>query len=1253
MSGTTLGPGRGLPEPMDLQHVTEVAAAVDTVQEAATVVDLQVRTLPAVRQERASVREGASRLIPRDRPAQVSGPQPDCLRGTQTLTQALLKAARQRTASGTTYVKSDGTVDRQTYGELLEDARRVLGCLRNRGLAPGDPVIVHLSDNRSFITTWWACVLGGMLPTPVATAREYGSDNAAVRRLHSAWRLLGNPLIVTDPHLVFPVAQSFPKPHPAVVVGAPDLYGPALADPYSAAPESPAFNLLTSGSTGTPKCLQHPHRTVIARTYAAIEANAFNSEEVSLNWMPLDHVGGIVMSNVRDVILGCEQVSVPTDTVIRRPLVWLDLIERFKATTTWAPNFAFGMVNDHEDEIASASWDLSSLRNVCNAGEAVVPRTALHFVELLVPHGLPRDAMVPCWGMSETSSGVTYGRMDCDDPDAGFIAIDPASLEEQLIELPRDTPGAMLVTEVGAPIAGVSLRIVDEDGSLCTEGRVGRLHVSGDTIMSGYLNNPEANRAIGEDGWFDTGDLGFLKDGRLFLTGRKKNMVIVNGANFPAHEVEAVTEQVAGVKPACTAVCSVPGQSGGTDAVVVFFVPTHAGASDLGALLKEVRTRLAADLGFRPHWLVPLTEDEFPRSPGGKVQRERLLTALEEGQFVSRLYEETAQTQESGDLLMEPLWVSGGEYTPEIIDKPLILLRAANGAPSPDTHIGVLINGPTFRILGDRHVEADPLSPEQQDRALTYLAEAVGGAPEVVHTVAVGNNRSDDLPLQLAVQLSAIARVLPSTRVTVITDSATTVTPNEDVFPERAALTALVRTAAAEKLLPDVRLIDSPDADNLDPRHLPRTLSDLTALRNGLLYVPRLRTLQGETHYEFPTSLLPRGGTALLIGGLGGLGRLLAEQLLVMSNARILLTGRTEESQLVGSERGSELKRLRDLGDVTYASVDASDSDTLASLVDEAEAKWGRSIDLIVHLAGEAVAPQWNHMSGHDLAHETLPWFRSMLSPKLGGALAIDHLLATRPATAVLVYSSVNAFLGGSNFGAYATANAGLEGWARHWAARGHLVRCVGWSMWSGPGMNDGSPLITAAENRGLRLIKPRDGISMLLRAANAPATVVLAGIDPSSPQIKEHLASDQFSSGNIVVAIVPRVGVDPERAQNDVGKALAARGIFARVVSLPRLPRERRGGIDTASVLTAASLVQAARYSAPEGDEEELIAQITRDFLGVEQVGRDDSLFSLGCDSIRAVQLVEGIGEAFRRRLSIGLLYENPTVRKLAEALK
>ncbi|MFI8257948.1 SDR family NAD(P)-dependent oxidoreductase [Streptomyces filamentosus] len=1149
------------------------------------------------------------------RPALAEGPAPVVPPGAaRTLQEALLKAAASPAGRGTVYVRADGTDERQTYAELLDEGLRVLGGLQELGLRPGDSVLLQCQDNRAFVTGFWACVLGGLLPTPVGEARDYTRDNAATRKLRAAWTLLDRPVVLTDATLREPVRSLAARwDEPEIRVRSVEellAHAPGRVEPVT--PDQDALNLLTSGSTGIPKCVRHANRSLVARTYAAVAANGFTEHEVALNWMPLDHVGGIVMFNVRDVFLNCEHVNVRTEAVVGRPLAWLDLTERWRATNTWAPNFAFSLVNEHADAIERGSWDLSSLRNICNAGEAVVARTARRFVRLLRPHGLPADAMVPCWGMSETSSGVTYSRLDPDDPSVGTVSVDSASLDGHLVEVPYGSERAVTFTDVGAPVAGVALRIVGPDGRLLPEGQVGHLHVSGTTLLREYHANPDANASsFTDDGWFDTGDLGFLWNGRLALTGRSKDMLIVNGANYPSHEVEAVVESVPGVRATWAAAC--PVRDGDTDGVVVFHVPA-AHAPD--TLAEDIATTLARDIGLHPRAVIALTEAEFPKTASGKIQRAELAAAYAEGR-----YDAPPEDEPADSWLLEPVWVpapAADAAAPAAAARPpaedlLVYAPADSALPAaladatagPGARVAVVRRGAPgspLRAEGPLSVTIDPDDPGQHARALDHLAAGLGGVPaHVLHAWEYTAEAGDTDPLHAATgvlfALRALAAAAPGAKVTVLTRHAAAVAEGDTVDPARAALTALVRTARAERTVDAVRLVDlGAGADDAAAVAAVRGApgEDVSAVRDGVAHVQRLRPVAEPGTLAVPREILPPGGTALVTGGLGGIGREVAGYLLSALGARLLLTGRTPEAELTG-ERLAALEEFRELGEVAYAAVDAADADALETAVTAAEERWGRPLDAVLHLAGADVRGHWEELDAHTLTAETADGLAAMLRPKAGGARAVERLLEARPGTAAVLFSSVNGFFGGSSFGAYAAANAALDGYADRWTARGRTVRCVAWSMWDGTGMNEGSPLAAAARHRGLRGIDPARGVQLLLAALAQPAARLLAGPDPANEYIAPYVTGG--------------------RTRGPAGPARAA-------------------------------------YSPPEGELEREVAAVWAEVLGVERVGRDDTFFVLGGDSLRVMRMIGRLNERFAAALPVSAVYDHPTVRALAGAL-
>jgi non-ribosomal peptide synthetase component F len=328
------------------------------------------------------------------------------------LGETLQRAAREQPDHGLRTIV-DGAEQFLSYPELLAHADCLLGGLRRAGLRPGDKVIFQFIHNRDFLTAFWACVLGGFVPAPLAPSHE--GMNSTAGKLQDAFRILNAPLVLTTaelaPHIRGALASlSLPE---ARVECVEDL---AACEPagawHTGEPTDVALVMLTSGSTGTPKAVMLSHRNLIRRSAASVQMNGFSNDAVTLNWMPLDHVAGIVYFHLRDVFLGCQQIHAATDLVTQDPLIWPEWVDRYRVTITFAPNFAFGLVNDRSEEIAArahtpaGAWDLSCLRYLLNGAEAIVPRTARRFLQILAPYGLSPAAMWPVWGMSETSSGT-------------------------------------------------------------------------------------------------------------------------------------------------------------------------------------------------------------------------------------------------------------------------------------------------------------------------------------------------------------------------------------------------------------------------------------------------------------------------------------------------------------------------------------------------------------------------------------------------------------------------------------------------------------------------------------------------------------------------------------------------------------------------------------------------------------------------------------------------------------------------------
>ena len=385
-------------------------------------------------------------------------------------------------------------------------------------------------------------------------------------------------------------------------------------------PEDVAVMMLTSGSTGMPKRVVLSHRNLLSQAAGSVQKNGFSKEDISLNWVPIDRVAGLVYFHIRDVYLGSRQIHFPLQLFLQEPLVWLDAIDRFRVTIAFGPNFAYGLVNDRLEatrsqegrDRAKPQWDLSSIRCFLNGAETIVAKTARRFLQELAPCGLSPTAMRPSWGMAEVSSGVTFS--------------DRFSLEA--------TTDSDRFVGVGAPIPGVDLRIVDDKNRVVGEGEIGSLQVRGLTVTSGYDNNPEANQKVfAGDGWFETGDLGFLRDGELTIAGRQKDTIIIYGENYYSHDIEAFVEEIDGICVTYVAACAVRSNRSDTDELAIFFSAENPESDSLKILMQKIQSYLVERVGVRPSYLIPVAKEMIPKTAIGKIQRRELKKRFEAGAF--------------------------------------------------------------------------------------------------------------------------------------------------------------------------------------------------------------------------------------------------------------------------------------------------------------------------------------------------------------------------------------------------------------------------------------------------------------------------------------------------------------------------------------------------------------------------------------------------------------------------------------------
>jgi amino acid adenylation domain-containing protein len=1193
--------------------------------------------------ERVNNNERGPSTTPSDSPAILEGP-PLVRRAEDpvTLPEAIRRAADTYPDHGIFHTAKAGVLF-EPYPHLLERSARILRGLRKHGLEPGDKVILQVESSTQFLGVYWACLLGGFVPAPVAVPPSYHGSNAGLKRLQHIIRMLGDPLVVLGCE-----SDSLPSSaecnglwsrwasYDALAQGTPD------AEWHRAAPDALALLLFTSGSTGNPKAVMLSHDNILLRSTAVRQEFAFTSDEVSLNWMPLDHVGGIVMFHTLGVFLGCNQVEVAKESILNDPLLWPDLLSHYRATMTWAPNFAFDTVVHEPVRSRARGWDLSRLRWILNAGEAVSPSTMRGFLERFEPYGLSGSAMWPGWGMSETTSSILHANATLDALRLGAYHGD-----------------------VGVPAPGTAVRVVDDLDRVVPESVTGHLQVQGTTVTEGYLCDPEqTGRSYTKDGWFRTGDAAVIEQGKVRITGRTKDQIIVRGVNFACPEIEKAIEQCEGVNPSLVFAVGVRRDQAETDQVAVFFCPTVTGQSAIESITAQIRRALSATLGIAADFVVPIDKEELPRTGIGKIQRGELKKSFEAGLFDSRTLRQP-QARTLPDWFFRPIWqrrnLRQADETPVSSGAALILAEGGGlgkhleaACLSAGLSVYYVERAGVFSQPSARRYRIVPTDPDHYQRVAEAVQSQHAGPLRVFHLwqhVAERRepSRIEDLEkaqvsgafsiLRLTRAFTRVNRLLPE--LNVVSCRTQRVSTSDVAAFERTPTMGLIQTLAREPgPWARVRHIDADfEASREQAERILRESAAPdhereVAYRRGRRYVRRLELRAPQLANAAP--FIP-GGRYLVSGGLGGIGLEVTRYLVEQFDARLLIIG---QSELVpGSEKHSALQELRDRGaDVVYRAIDVCDLLGLRACLREAEDSWRANLDGVIHLA--AVAAERLLI---DEVPET--WMRT-LRPKLSGAWTLSQLL--QPGGLFLAFSSINSYFGGSGFGAYSAANRALEAFCDSLRSREIRAFCYAWSQWEGAGLSRVSPYSAATKAAGFSAVSRELGVESLVAALRSKEQFLLIGLDPGNARIRAEVESAdcRWEEPDLVYSGSLSPNWQPPVVRDRFGTP-----IRYSLRQMSSLPRTQDGSIDREALAGASGEPNAAEIETATLTER-TVASIWREVLGIKRLGLDDNFFELGGHSLLATQVISRLKSTFGVTIPVHVLFDAPTVTGVAEWL-
>jgi acyl-CoA synthetase (AMP-forming)/AMP-acid ligase II len=543
----------------------------------------------------------------------------------------------ERAARGSgaiTFVDAREHETKLAHAELFERARRAAGGLAALGIAPGDRVAIVAATSPEFFDGFFGAVLAGAVPVPLYPPVRLGRLGEYHERTAAMLTAARARLVLADARTRRMLGRVVERARPALGCAPLAELSGAPAAPRELAADALGFIQFSSGTTQAPKPVALTHRQILANVDAiggAIlgaypESGSFR--HVAASWLPLYHDMGLVGGVFTSLFHGRDLVLIPPEHFIARPALWLRAISRHRATISPAPNFAYALCAERVRDEELAGADLSSWLVAMNGAEPVTPRALARFVERFGAFGLREEALTPVYGLAEATLAVTFSALR--EP-FRVLRFDVEALAE-CGRAVLSAGGAPLVS-LGPPLPGFAIEIAGESGAAAPEGALGRVRVRGPSLMSGYEGMPEENARALTGGWLDTGDVGFVWRGELFLYGRAKDLVIVRGKNHAPQDIERALDGLAGVRAGCSAAVGVLAEDGGGEEMWLFVERARDARASDGELCEAIRVRALERSGLRAARVVVLAPGTLPRTSSGKIRRGETLRLYRAGEL--------------------------------------------------------------------------------------------------------------------------------------------------------------------------------------------------------------------------------------------------------------------------------------------------------------------------------------------------------------------------------------------------------------------------------------------------------------------------------------------------------------------------------------------------------------------------------------------------------------------------------------------
>jgi len=525
-----------------------------------------------------------------------------------------------------TYIEASDSEVTITYQQLYHQALGLLGAFQRHGVTEGDELILFTKNNAQFVDAFWACLLGGIVPVPIAV----GISDEHRAKLFRIFHKLQKPYLYTDQENMkrltafaagneTPVSIEDVTQHTILTDAVGDTASPGVKADINT--ESRAFIQFSSGSTSEPKGVILTHRNLMTTIVAIAERGQYSADDISLSWMPLTHDLGLIGFHLSMVVYNMNQYLMPTDLFSRRPLVWLKKAGEHKASLLTSPNFGFKHFLKTYTPEKFGDIDLSSIRLILNGAEPISIDLCHQFLDTMAAHNLRRSAMYTVYGLAEACLGVSL-------PEPGktfeYVSIDRHAVKvgDEVTFLSNDHPDALNFAIEGPVVVDCDVKITNFENTTLASNHIGEVQIKGPNVTAGYYNDEAANAAaFTGDGWMNTGDVGFFYQDQLVITGRTKDIIFINGQNYYPHDLETVALRCQQLELGKVVACGLT-QDIAEESKLLLFVLFRGALSDFMAIAADVKRHINEQMCLEVTHVIPVKQ--IPKTTSGKIQRHRL-----------------------------------------------------------------------------------------------------------------------------------------------------------------------------------------------------------------------------------------------------------------------------------------------------------------------------------------------------------------------------------------------------------------------------------------------------------------------------------------------------------------------------------------------------------------------------------------------------------------------------------------------------